>query len=316
MFLKRCFLILFLLISCKQITTKENYIKLKIIHAGSLTVPIKIICDSFKNRFPQVQIYTEAYGSKQCARNISELKKEYDIFVSADYKIIDEMLIPNYATWNIPFAGNEMAIVFNEKSKYANEINENNWFDILLKKDVAVGRSDPNSDPCGVRAILTIKLSEKYYNLKGFSDKLLSKDLSNIRPKETDLLALLETNTIDYLFLYKSVALQHNLKFIQLPDEINLKNPKFNYLYNTVSVEVNDLKPGYKKIEKGEAMVYGITILTSTHNNKLAEAFVYYLLTKGLEIFKANGQQTYVPSQTSTFNNIPIRLQKFAKPKQ
>lgn len=216
MLTKLFFFILFLLVSCKQFTHKRNeqFWKLKIIHAGSLTVPIKIICDSFKNHFPQVQIFTEACGSKQCARNITELNKEFDIFISADYKIIDQMLIPHYASWNIPFAGNEMAIVFNDKSKYAHKINENNWFDILLKKDVAIGRADPNSDPCGVRAVLTIKLSEKYYNLKSYSDKLLSKDLSNIRPKETDLLALLETNTIDYLFLYKSVALQHNLKFI------------------------------------------------------------------------------------------------------
>lgn len=315
---KQFFLIFFLLVSCRQFTPKENenICKLKIIHAGSLTVPIKIICDSFKNRFPQVQIYTEACGSKQCARNIAELNKKFDIFVSADYKIIDQMLIPHYATWNIPFAGNEMAIVYNEKSKYSNKINENNWFDILLKKDVAIGRSDPNSDPCGVRAILTIKLAEKHYQLNGLSNQLLSKDLSNIRPKETDLLALLETNTIDYVFLYKSVALQHHLNFISLPDEINLKNPMFNDLYNTVSVEVNGSKPGEKKTEKGEPMVYGITILSNSYNQKLAEAFVYFSLTKGLEILRANGQQTIVPSVTSTFKNIPIRLQKFAKPQQ
>lgn len=279
-----------------------------------MTVPIKIICDSFKNHFPQVEFYTEACGSKQCARNISELNKEYDVFVSADYRVIDQMLIPKYATWNIPFASNEMALVYNEKSRYAGEINSHNWYRIILNKEVAFGRSDPNSDPCGVRAVLTIKLAEKYYKLRGLANKLLSKDLSNIRPKETDLLALLETHTIDYVFLYKSVALQHHLKFISLPDSINLRNPMLADLYKSVSVEVNGEKPGEKKTEKGEPMVYGITIPLNSTNKKLAEVFVRFFLTKGLIVLNANGQPTIIPSETTTYNNIPSRLKNLAKP--
>ncbi|GAB4449551.1 MAG: tungstate ABC transporter substrate-binding protein WtpA [Bacteroidales bacterium] len=307
------------LVSCQSNQIKNNgndFLQLKIIHAGSMSVPVKIICDSFKNQFSKVEFYTEACGSKQCARNISELNKEYDVFVSADYKVLNQMLIPKYATWNIPFASNEMALVFNDKSKFAGEINSNNWYKILLQTDVSFGRSDPNSDPCGVRAVLTIKLAEKFYKSKGLANKLLSKDLSNIRPKETDLLALLETNTIDYIFLYKSVAMQHHLKFISLPDSINLRNPKLSDLYKSVSVEVNGEKPGEKKIEKGEPMVYGITIPSSSKNKKLAEVFVSYFLTKGLSILKQNGQPTIVPSETSTYNNIPSRLKKYAKPKK
>jgi len=307
-----------ILVSCQSNQIKNNgndFLQLKIIHAGSMTVPVKMICDSFKNHFPQVEFYTEACGSKQCARNISELNKDYDVFISADYNVIDQMLIPKYATWNIPFASNEMALVFNDKSNYADEINFKNWYEILLRKDVTFGRSDPNSDPCGVRAVLTIKLAEKYYNLIGLANKLLSKDVSTIRPKETDLLALLETNTIDYIFLYKSVALQHHLRFITLPDSINLSNPKLANIYKTVSVEVNGAIPGEIKTETGEPMIYGITIPTNSKNNKLAEVFVRYFLTKGLSILELNGQPTIVPSETSTYNNIPSRLKKYAKPK-
>ena len=49
-----------------------------------------------------------------------------------------------------------------------------------------------------------------------------------IRPKETDLLALLEAGEIDYLFIYRSVAGQHGLKMILLDDEINLKSSALN----------------------------------------------------------------------------------------
>jgi molybdate/tungstate transport system substrate-binding protein len=300
---------------CEKGVSKQNKDslsgKLMIFHAGSLTLPVKIICDSFKKLHPQIEILTEACGSKQCARNIIDLNKDCDIFISADYNVIDDMLIPKYASWNIPFASNEMTIVYNEKSKYENEINKDNWYEILLKKDVAYGRSDPNSDPCGVRAVLTSKLAEKYYSKNGLAEKILAKDQKYIRPKETDLLALLETNTVDYIFLYKSVAQQHKLKYVILPDEINLKNKEMAALYKTVSVEVNGSKPGEKKTEIGEPMVYGITITTVAKNKNAANAFMNYFLTKGLKTMEENGQPSVIPSATKSYDNVPEPWKKF-----
>ena len=89
----------------------------------------------------------ESAGSVESARKITDLNKPCDIMASADYKVIDNMLIPKFAGWNIKFVSNEMCIVYSEKSRYAGQINAKNWFDILLKKDVAFGRADPNTDP-------------------------------------------------------------------------------------------------------------------------------------------------------------------------
>ena len=145
---------------------------------------------------------------------------------SADYFVINELLIPEYATWSIRFATNEIVIAFQKKSKYSSEINDSNWMDILLRDDVIYSRSDPDSDPCGYRSVFTFMLAEKYYNKPGLTDKLISKNREFIRPKEVDLVALIEANAADYMFQYKSVAIQHNLKYIELPDEINLSDPE------------------------------------------------------------------------------------------
>ena len=286
-----------------------------IFHAGSLSVPMKEITSAFKKENPDVNIQLEAAGSVECARKITELDKPCDVMASADYSIIDKLLIPNYADWNIKFACNEMAIVYSEKSKRNNEINTDNWYNILLDKNVQIGRADPNSDPCGYRAVLVSKLAEKYYKQNGLADQLLKKDKNNIRPKETDLLALLETGNIDYIFLYRSVAEQHKLKYILLPDEINLKNAEFSELYNSVSVEINGKTPSEKITQKGEPMVYGITIPKTSLNKDVAKAFVSFLLTKekGMAILEKNGQPSVVPSSTSSFNNIPTELKSFAK---
>ena len=307
------------LTSCKQSNVdKSNSKSLKgdliIFHAGSLSVPLKEITDSFKRANPDVNILMEAAGSVECARKITDLKKPCDVLASADYTVIDKLLIPNFADWNIKFASNEMAIVFTEKSKKANEITKDNWYNVLLDKNIQIGRANPNADPCGYRAVLVTKLAEKYYKQNGMSDKLLKKDENNIRPKEVDLLALLESGNVDYIFLYRSVAEQHKLKYIVLPDDINLKNPEFTSMYNSVSVEINGKKPGEMITQKGEPMVYGVTMPKDAPHKEIALAFIKYLLTKekGMAIMEKLGQPSVIPSPTTSFNKIPEEFKAFA----
>ncbi len=298
----------------KEINNETSQLSGKIIifHAGSLTVPFRMLSDSFQKIYPQVKIQLEAAGSAASARKITELGRKCDIMASADYTIINRMLIPDYADWNIKFAGNEMVIGYHEQSRYADQVNENNWYEILLKDNVNYGRSDPNSDPCGYRSILTIKLLEKYYNKPGITEKFLAKDQRFIRPKETDLLALIESNTIDYLFIYSSVAKQHKLPYIKLPDTINLKDFDLSKLYKTVEVNIAGEKPGKFHTLYGEPMVYGITILNDAPNYEVALAFVDFILSeRGAEVLEINGQPSLVPSYTETFENIPEKLKKY-----
>jgi molybdate/tungstate transport system substrate-binding protein len=208
-----------------------------------------------------------------------------------------------------------MTIAYNNSSKYSESINLNNCFDILLKDDVFYGRSDPDSDPCGYRAVLTLKLAEKFYNKPGLTQKFLKKDNNFIRPKEVDLLALLETNSLDYIFIYRSVAEQHRLNYLILPDEINLKNPAYTDHYSMVDVEITGKQPGDRITQKGEPMVYGITIPKNAPNKNAAIAFVEFVLdnNKGLKIMEKNGQPSVVPAETETYKNIPEQLRRFVR---
>jgi len=301
--------------SCINKNSDKQKKELIIFHAGSLSVPFKQITEEFNKEYPDINVKLEAAGSRKCARKITDLNLPCDIMASADYKVIDNLLIPDFADWNIKFVSNEMSIVFNEKSLYSENINSKNWYDILLKKDVIFGRSDPNSDPCGYRAVLVTKLAEKYYNIPCLSDEFLKKDLNYIRPKEVDLISLLESNAIDYIFLYRSVAQQHKLKYIILPDEINLKNPDYKDYYSEVSVEVSGKKPGEKIIHKGEPMIYGVTILKNASNPDAAKKFMNFLLdkNKGMKIMEDNGQPSVIPAPSETFNKIPDYLKKYSK---
>ncbi len=289
---------------------------LRIIHAGSLTVPVREAADSFQSRNPGVRVLTEAWGSKAGARRVSDMEVPCDVFISADYKVIDVFLIPDHASWNISFAGNEMAIVYNSRSRYASEIDAGNWYEILLRDDVVYGRSDPGSDPCGVRAVLLSELAGIYYGKPEIPGMILSRHHNMIRPKETDLLALLEMNVLDYIFLYRSVAQQHGLSYVVLPDKLNLKDPALNHWYAQAETTVQGAGPRQTQVERGEAMAYGITIPHKTENHPLAAEFVKYFLSDdgGLRILERNGQHTLVPSVSASYGMVPEGLKKFVLP--
>ncbi len=314
--------IIVLIISLTSCSKKNEKIPLNkisgdlvVFHAGSLAIPFNEIKKVFNKKYPDVNILLEAAGSRTCARKISDLKRPCDVMASADYTVINKLLIPEYADWNIKFAKNEMCIVYHESSRLSKNINKDNWFEILLDKNVAFGRADPNADPCGYRAVLTSKLAEKYYKIPGLAKKILSKNQNFIRPKETDLLALLESDNIDYIFLYRSVGQQHELNCLILPDEINLKSTKFADYYKSATVEVTGKKPGEFIIKKGSPMVYGITIPKNAQNKKAALAFLNFVLSKenGMKIIEKLGQGSAIPSASKTFKFIPETLKKYAK---
>jgi molybdate/tungstate transport system substrate-binding protein len=222
--------------------------------------------------------------------------------------------MPEYASWSIRFATNEMVIGFHEKSKYASEINDSNWIDILLRDDVIYSRSDPDSDPCGYRAVLTFMLAEKHYNLPGLKDKLISKNTEFIRPKEVDLIALIEANAADYMFQYKSVVIQHNLKYIELPDEINLSDPQRNDVYQSVSLDVAGSSPGEKMKVTGEYINYSISVLKNAPYPEESIDFMEFLLSpEGMEIFRMSGQDPIIPLSTGQPELIPEKLKKYLK---
>jgi len=267
--------LVFFLAACQK---KEESILL-VFHAGSLSVPFKHLIQEFMEKNPSVTVRTEASGSRTCARKITELNRHADIMASADSEVIRKLMIPEYAGFSIDFGVNAMTLMYNKKSRYAGEINRDNWPEILLRPGVEYGHSDPDADPCGYRTLLCWQLAEIYYEKQGLYSELLKKrPKKNIRPKEVDLLALLDAGELDYIFIYRSVAEQHKGKYITLPDEINLKAPSLASYYKNARVEISGSHPGEKIIRYGAPIVYGITIPFTARSPELAERFMAFVL--------------------------------------
>ena len=293
--------------------------KLIIFHAGSLTVPFAKMEKIFEAKYPKVDVLREGGGSTKMARMISELHKPADIMGSADFKVIDKTLIPEYAAWNVRFATNQLVLCYTDNSRFANEVNADNWYKILGRKGVIWGHSDPNLDPCGYRSLMVLQLAEIYYKKPGLYDQLIAnRPKKNVRPKSVELVSLLKTGNMDYAWEYLSVAVQHDLKYIKLPDEINLGNYKNDSLYKHAKVKVTGKKPGTWVTRTGKSCTYGITMIKDAPNPDAAVAFLGYLMDPagGVKILKDMGQPPFIPCRVPTEkmkSQLPLSLQKWVE---
>ena len=277
--------------------------KVIIFQAGSLTVPLAEIEKQFESANPGIDVQREAGGSTQMARMISELNKPADIMASADYKVIDKTLIPAKADWNIRFASNQLVLCYTQQSRYAGEINDHNWYEILARKDVVWGHSDPNLDPCGYRSLMVLQLAEKYYKVPGLYDRLIAnRPQKNVRPKSVELVAMLKTGNMDYAWEYLSVAVQHDLKYVKLDDHINLGNYTLDEYYQQSSVKVTGNKPGTWITRVGQSCTYGITLIKDSPNRSEAIKFLEFMLAPngGLKVLEEMGQPPFVPARVTS----------------
>jgi molybdate/tungstate transport system substrate-binding protein len=284
--------------------------KLVIFHAGSLTVPMKALAEAFQALHPNVTFETEASGSNSAARKISELDREADVMMSADYTIIDKLLIPDWAQWNIRFARNTMVIAYTRQSQHADEISAENWYEVLTRDGVIYGHADPDADPCGYRTLLVWQLAEKHYGVPGLYATLDEHcPPRNVRPKSVELIALLETGDMDYAWEYRSVAVQHGLDFVELPDEINLSQVEHAEFYAEASVDIVGNEPNTTMTIEGKPIVYGVTIPDVALSPDLALEFVKFLLgPEGQAIMEQQGQPPIVPPVADDKDALPAEL--------
>ncbi|MFC1897890.1 tungstate ABC transporter substrate-binding protein WtpA [Chloroflexota bacterium] len=294
----------------KPATTSEELSgKLPIFYAGSLTIPFAQVSEEFNKLYPDVEILLESAGSLTTIRKVAELHKECGVIGSADYTAIPELMFPEYADWYIIFASNQMCLAYTDKSQFGDEINEDNWYEILQRDGVTYGRSDPAQDPCGYRTLMVWQLAEDYYNEPGLYDELYDTEGNLMRPKEVDLIALLESGDLDYAFEYSSIATQHDLNYVTLPLEINLSSEEFREYYATAQVETPGKEPGTTITQFGKPIVYGVTIPSNFPNQELAVAWIDFLLsTEGMALMEANGQPPIIPAVTSDSSKIPDKL--------
>ena len=120
---------------------------LTVLHAGSLKIPFAELEAKFEAEHPGIDVQCEAAGSAATIKKVTELNKEADVVASADYSLIPSMMYPEYADWYAQFARNQIVLAYTDDSTYADEIDGENWYEVLRRDDVRFGFSNPNDEP-------------------------------------------------------------------------------------------------------------------------------------------------------------------------
>ncbi|MGC4115660.1 MAG: extracellular solute-binding protein [Myxococcales bacterium] len=205
--------------------------ELTVLHAASLRRVMADAAAVYQKENPKVRIRLEPSGSQVAIRKITEQGLRADVVAVADAQLIDQLMLPGHAAWNLEFATNEVVLAHGQHSQFTAELTGQNWPEVLLRPGVRLGRVNPDNAPLGYHALFCWQLAEKS-GAFGEVGKDLATRLAQAVPKEhigadeTELLGFLESKAIDYAFLYRSTAEDHHLKFLELPAEINLDKPE------------------------------------------------------------------------------------------
>lgn len=188
--------------------------------AASLTNAIRPQLDSFAAA-SAVTVLTESGGSMEHVRKLTELHRIPDLLLLADDEVFPKHLAPNYTTWWADFARNRMVVAYTPRSKGANEIADSNWFRIVTRSGVEVGRADPTVAPVGYRTLSLFALAELRYRQPGLARRLAENaPEKNVRGNAAELAVLLAAGELDYIYEYESVARAQDFKFIVMPPDI------------------------------------------------------------------------------------------------
>ena len=250
--------------------------------AASLARPLAALTDSFQRR-SAVPSLVELGGSMEQSRKITDLGRVPDVLLLVDDDVI-AALSPTHLDWYVRFATNKLVVAYTDKSRLVHTMTPENWWQVLARPDVRIGRADPSVAPVGRHALDLLRRLDGYYKRPSLGDTLLARAaLRFVRPNATELAALLETGEVDFVIDYESVARQYGFKFVSLPD---------------------DLAP---------PVLYGVSVPRLAAHPASATAFVAYLLSADGKRVLRDAQIQVLSTPVAIGVNVPSAITELVR---
>ena len=288
---------------------------LAVFAAGTLAAPLRALDERFERLHPGTTVQPQFGGSVKMVKQVSDLHEVADVVAVADYRVIPTFLFggagrQRYADWYVGFAGNAVTLIYTERSKYAGRITAENWYEVLAQPGVAIGRSNPDTDPSGYQFLLMLQLASRHYHRPDLGARILANaPPANMRDTETELIPALQSGQIDYLAIYRSTALEQGFAYLRLPAQIDLSDARYASLYRQASVTTKN------GTVHGAPIVYAATVPANALHVESAHAYLAMLLgPDGAEIVKRSGLEPIAPAFASAPDRVPLALRDLTRP--
>lgn len=333
-----------LLAGCGQKPVEQK--TLVIYHHGSPTPAIEAAQKVFEAKYPDVKVMREKDDALPNMRKVTDLGKLADIVYTDDYSIIPPVMFPKFANFWIRYAHDEMTIAYAPNSKYANEINGDNWYKILQRPDVKWGIADPNAGPDGYFSLGQIMLSDPHYKDNTIFRNLVTNNTAikvtekdghytidcpeNLDPKSPRVLVRPDPETLypmilagelDYAFGYMGSVIGEGpagIKTVALPKEVNLSDMSLVAdTYNRVTINMFSDKPDRRISVNLGAKANGLTIPLNAPNKEAAANYLeIFLGVVGQDALKGVHITPVTPAETNDLTKVPEKLRPLLRQAQ
>lgn len=288
-------------------------------NVSRLTVPLRTAADSF-GAGEAVSVRQEAVDTA----GLSELGTADIVALPAE--LFSQGLMPKRTTWYVPFARDRIVLAYRDSSRGAATIDSTNWWKVLRRRGVRVGRVDPAGDAAGYRTLLVMQLAESHYRQPKLAATLRRvSPAAPVLPNDAALVAALDSLDLDYIWTNESTARAAHLRYLRLPPEIDLGEPADSALYAMAEVVVpraatdtvrrdvtrDTARAGVSSSTsdtvrlRGTPIVYGISILNDAPSPRHAERFLRYLLSGDGRRVLESAHLDALPRPTAVGTDVP-----------
>ncbi len=202
------------------------------------------------------EIHGEYYGANAVMRFVEDRTKHPDVIISADATLLRDRLYGDVTDWDVEFATNSVGLSYNPDTAFGEALEEGTpWHELVMDLEageLAIG--DPNLDPLGYRAVQAFELAEAEYDREGFAESVLETVYEE--PDEPQLLAGVETGSRAAAVVYRNMAVDYGLPFLEFPDAYNFAAPELTDHYSTVEYTTDE--EAYTAV--GRPVIYNATV--------------------------------------------------------
>ena len=221
-----------------------------------------------------IRLHGEYYGANAVMRMVEDRSKHPDVIVSADSTLLRDRLYGKFTDWDVEFATNSLGVGYHPSNWFGIRLEGGEpWYEIALDAnagDLSIG--DPNLDPLGYRAVQAFDLAASEYDLPDFRDMML--ELVYKEPEEPQLMAGVESGARAAAIVYRNMAVDHDMPFVEFPDEYNFANPDLAGHYASVRYTTDE--EGYTA--EGRPILYNATVNADADHPDAGHQLLQFLI--------------------------------------